>query len=133
MNERLKNWAIDYIKHRDVFLRNLVKIEDNEIGFDAIFKSKKEKYIIQENLELNDIPKDSSVCYVTLNNQKNFAKLLTEWKILISFEKLKIIFVEKISNGKHWIIAPYLHDKISDKSSLKAGLKSLYDASKNDS
>ena len=132
MNDRLKDWAIHFIKHKDIFLHNLNSIEDTETGFIAEFKTKKEEYIIQDNLEFTDIPKDESVCFVTLNNQKNFAKLIAEWKIIIAFPKLKIIFVEKISNGKHWIISPSLHDKVSDKASLKSGLKSLYDAAKND-
>lgn len=132
MSDRLKDWAIHFLKHKDIFQKNLKEIKEDESGFIAEFNSKTEKYVIQDNLEFENIPKEEYTCYVTLNTQKNFAKLLSEWRILISFPKLKIIFVEKISNGKHWIISPYLHDKISDKASLKTGLKSLYEAAKGD-
>ncbi|MFW5852512.1 MAG: hypothetical protein ACOCUR_00620 [Nanoarchaeota archaeon] len=132
MSDRLKEWIVHHLKHKNIFLNNLKDIVEDERGFVANFKDKSEIYIVQENLELEQIPKDEHVCYVTLNTSKNFSKLLAEWKILISFTKLKIIFVERISNGKHWTISPYIHDKISDRSSLKAGLKSLYENAKND-
>ncbi|MFW6230807.1 MAG: hypothetical protein ACOC32_02165 [Nanoarchaeota archaeon] len=132
MNDRLKDWTIHFLEHKNIFFKNLKGIEDTEQGFIAHFNDKDEEYIIQDNLYLADIPKDRPICYVTLNNQKNFTKLLSEWKILISFPKVKIVFVEKISNGKHWTIHPHMHDKISDKGSLKSGLKSLYDGAKND-
>ena len=132
MNERLCKWAKDFIRHRDLFHRKLESIEDNENGFIAYYKNKKEIYIIEDILDFENIPKDADVCFVTLNNHKNFNKLLTEWKIIISFSNLKIIFVEKIASGKHWIINPYIHDRISDKSSLKSGLKTLFDNAKND-
>jgi hypothetical protein len=132
MNERLKDWAIHFLKHKDIFLKNLDGIDENEDGFLAHFKTKDERYLIQDNLDFENMPKESNVCYVTLNNQKNFTKLLTEWKILVAYPNVRIIFVEKISNGKHWIINPHMHDKISDRTSLKSGLKSLYDGAKND-
>lgn len=132
MNNRLKDWAIHFLKHKNIFLKNLNKIEESEFGFIAHFKTKVEWYIIQDNLDFENLSKENNVCYVTLNNQKNFTKLLSEWKILIAYPNVRIIFVEKISNGKHWIVNPHMHDKISDKTSLKSGLKSLYDGAKND-
>ena len=132
MNQRLRDWAENFLRHRDLFKKNLKDIKETNDGFIAHFKTKDEKYIIQENLELDDIPKDENICYVTMNNQKNFTKLLTDWKILVSFKNLRIIFVEKISTGKHWVVNPHIHDKISEKASLKSGLKSLYDNAKND-
>ncbi len=132
MTSRLKEWAIGHLRHKDIFHKKLKDIEDTESGFIAHFKDKDEHYIIQETLDFNDIPKDNHVSFVTLNTQKNFSKLLSEWKILISFPNLRIIFVEKISNGRHWTVSPYIHDKISDKSSLKSGLKTLFDNAKNE-
>ncbi len=131
MNDRLKEWAKEFIKHRDMFQKKLKEIKDTDTGFVAHSKDKDERFIVQETLDFDGIPKDENVCYVTMNNQKNFNKLLAEWKILVSFKGLKIIFVEKISTGKHWIVNPHIHDKISEKSSLKSGLKSLYDNVKN--
>ena len=130
---RLKDWALHFVKHRDLFLKNLTDIEEYDDSFIANFKTKAERYIVRENLKIEDnLSKDESIVIVTLNNARNFQVLISEWKVLISFPKLKVIFVEKISNGKHWIIHPYMHDKISDKASLKQGLKALYDNAKND-
>ncbi len=131
MNTRLHDWAVGFIKHKDLFHKKIESIEDDERGFLVRFKDKDEYYIIQENLDFDDIPKDLDVCFVTLNNQKNFNRLLSEWKILVSFKNLRIIFVEKIADGKHWIVNPYIHDRISDKSSLKSGLKTLFENAKN--
>ncbi|MFP4118311.1 MAG: hypothetical protein ACLFTR_05310 [Candidatus Woesearchaeota archaeon] len=130
MNERLRDWAVGFLKHKDTFRNNLKDIENTENGFIAHFKDKDERYIIQENLDFENIPKNENVCFVTLNNQKNFNKLLAEWKIIVMFKHLTIIFVEKIADGKHWVVNPHIHDRISDKSSLKPGLKSLFESAK---
>ncbi len=131
MNARLKSWIQHHIKHRDVFFKKLVSFEDTEYGFIGHFKDKDVQYIILDSLQFDSLKKDVEQQYITINNSKNFNTLLSEWKILIAYPKLKIIFVDKISTGEHWQIAPFIHDKIADKKTLKTGLKSLYESVKN--
>ena len=130
MNKRLQEWTQYHIKHRDVFFKKLNGFEELNSGFIAHFKDKDVQYIIQDSLDFDELKKEQEQCFVTINNSKNFNSLLSEWEILISCEKLKIIFVDKISTGEHWQIAPFMHNKIADKKTLKAGLKSLFESAK---
>ena len=62
----------------------------------------------------------------TLNNASNINFVVTNWKQLVGFRFLNIYFVNPFSDSdKVWVICPYIHDKICDKSSLEAGLKSM--------
>jgi hypothetical protein len=131
MNERLQDWTQHHIEHRDIFLKKLVGFEETDFGFITHFKDKDVEYIISDTLNFDILEKEKEQCFVTVNNSKNFNTMTSEWKILIAYPKLKIIFVEKISTGEHWQISPYMHDKIADKKTLKSGLKSLFDSAKN--
>ena len=49
----LKNWTIEYVKHRDIIAKNITKIDDSKDDVILVkFKDKKEKiYVIVPNLK----------------------------------------------------------------------------------
>ncbi len=131
----LVDWAINFIKNKDIVAKKIEKIENNKDGFDFFvkYKDKEQYFIIAANIadigsiiqKLNDY---SYFTIVTLNSKENFDSMLKNWSKLANFKFLSIIFVNPFSGlDKKWIIAPYTHSKISDESSLKNGLKSMFD------
>ena len=59
---------------------------------------------------------------------KNLDELYDNWDKYASIVSLKVYFINPSSSlEKKWVISPYVHSKISDKSSLKAGLNALFE------
>ena len=131
----LVDWAISFIKNKDIISKRIEKIENGKDGFDLYVKYKdKEQYFIIAP----DIPNIDSVMQklnnnfhfsiVTLNSKDNFAIVVKNWNILANFKFLNIIFANPFSElDKKWIVFPHTHQKICDPDSLKTGLKSMFD------
>ena len=131
----LVEWTINFIKNKDIVAKKIEQIENGKDGFDLYikYKDREHYYIIVPNLvdidsitqRINDI---FHFTIVTLNSKESFDALLKNWNKLINFKFLSIIFVNPFSEiDKKWIIFPYTHNKISDESSLKIGLKSMFE------
>jgi hypothetical protein len=131
----LKDWIITFIKNRDAILRNLVSIEEDKNGFDVLVKYKnKDQFLIVEPI-IKDIASiikkfngDKHHGLVVANTTSNFGIITENWDKLIKFKHLCIYFVNPFSSmDKRWLIYPYTHNKICDESSLKTGLRSMFD------
>ena len=131
----LVEWTASFVKNKDVIARKIETIEKNKDGFDLYvkFKDKEQFFIISpsiSNLDLiiSKLKNDSHYCIVTLNSGENLDSLIKNWRRLIEFKLLCVIFVNPFSQlDKKWIIYPYTHHKICDESSLKTGLKSMFE------
>lgn len=131
----LVEWTANFVKNKDVVARKIENIEKNKDGFDLYvkFKDKEQFFIISPSINNLDliIPKlksDSYFCIVILNSGENLDSLIKNWRRLIEFKFLSVIFVNPFSQlDKKWIIYPYTHHKICDESSLKTGLKSMFE------
>ena len=131
----LVEWTANFVKNKDVIARKIENIEKNKDGFDLYvkFKDKEQFFIISPNINNLDlvIPKlksDSHFCIVTLNSGENLDSLIKNWRRLIEFKFLSVVFVNPFSQlDKKWIIYPHTHHKICDESSLKTGLKSIFE------
>lgn len=131
----LVDWTISFIKNKDITSKKIEKIENGKSGFDLYVKYRdREQYFIiaQRIIEIDSIIQklnnSSYFSIVTLNSKENFEIILRNWSKLINFKFLNIIFVNPFSEmDKRWIIFPYTHQKISDESSLKNGLKAMFE------
>ena len=131
----LVEWTASFVKNKDVIARKIENIEKNKDGFDLYvkFKDKEQFFIISPSINNLDliIPKlksDSHFCIVTLNSSENLDSLIKNWRRLIEFKFLSVVFVNPFSQlDKKWIIYPHTHHKICDESSLKTGLKSIFE------
>jgi len=131
----LIEWTINFVKNKDVISRKIENIEKNKNGFDLYvkFKDKEQFFIISPSINDLDsiIPRlknDSHFCIVALNSGENLQSLVKNWRKLVDFRFLSIIFVNPFSQlDKKWMIYPYTHNKICDESSLKTGLKSMFE------
>ena len=144
----LLDWTINFIKNKDIISKKIEKIENGKDGFDlhVKYKDREQYFIIAANIaDIDPIIKKIVSCervrneahshstnsyfsIVTINSKENFDIVIKSWDRLIGFKFLNIIFVNPFSGmDKKWIVFPHIHHKICDESSLKTGLKSMFE------
>lgn len=137
----LVEWAINFIKNKDIVSKKVEKIEHRKDGFDLYvkYKDREQYFIITAKIadiepvlqKINSSGHISSSCHfsiLTLNSNENFESLLKNWSRIINFKFLNIIFINPFSaTDKKWIIFPHTHHKICDESSLEAGLRAMFE------
>ena len=134
--QALKQWAKIFIQNRDAFHKQIEIIEeDEEWDFIAHLKDgTKRLYLAQEPLHIEELLPKLGIepVYVIVNNSKqNLTILIDHWQELKTFPKLCIIFINPDSDlEKQWMIYPYTHDRITETSALKLGLKSIFESVK---
>ena len=132
--EILREWTIHFFKNKNAILQTLQKIEENKENYDLkiIYEDKEIYVILQPFIDdfeeiYGKINKNKNINLILFNSKQNFDIIVDKWKRLINFDKLTIYFVNMFSiSDKKWIIRPYFHDKIADESSIKIGLKSMF-------
>ena len=131
----LKDWIIHFIKNRDMVFRKVISIDVNKKGFDIIvkYKGKEQFFLVEPVIQdidnmIGKLDKDGNYALVVFNTAENFNMVVEKWDKLIEFKSLKMYFVNPFSNlDKKWIISPFTHHRICDESSLKTGLKSMFE------
>ena len=127
----LKEWAVSYVKHRDMITKNIVNIKEEQDKVIVKFKDKEKVFLIMPIVNdsvIEKINKDKNTGIIILNSKENLDFLIKKWSKLIKFEKLTIFFINPFSEPeKKWFISPYVHNKICDKDSLKLGLKTMFE------
>ena len=132
----LVDWTVNFIKNKDIISKKIEKIENGKDGFDLYvrYKDREQYFIIAANIAdidaiIQKLNSNSYFSIVTLNSKENFDIVIKNWNRLIGFKFLNIIFVNPFSGmDKKWIVFPHTHHKVCDESSLKNGLKSMFEA-----
>jgi len=126
----LREWAVSYVKHRDMLTKNIVDIKEEQDKVIVKFKDKEQVFLIRAVLNksiINEI-NDKQMSVISLNSKENFDFLIENWKKLVKFQNLTFYFVNPFSElEEKWFISPYVHNKICDKDSLKLGLKTMFE------
>jgi len=133
LKQFLADWIINYFKNRDIMLDNIVSIDKNKDNFDAIINEQDKKIFclaLDEPKNLNfELDKKEIYAFVMLNKRKSLDFLIDNWEKLSEFTNLRIFLINPLSSlDKKWIISPNVHNKICDPKTLKAGLKSMFEA-----
>ncbi len=127
----IREWAVGYVKHRDMIAKNIVNIKEGPDKVVVEFKDKEQVFLIRPTAGdsiIKEINKDKNIGIVMLNSKENLDFLIKNWSKLIKFEKLTIFFINPFSElDTKWFISPYVHDRICDKDSLKLGLKTMFE------
>ena len=130
----LADWTANFIRNRDVIAKKIESIENGRNGFNfhVKYRDREQYFIIAPNISdidsmLQKIDNSAHYTIVTLNSKQNFDAMLKNWRKLVSFKFLSIIFANPFSElDKKWIIFPHTHHKICDESSLENGLKAMF-------
>ncbi|MBI2650851.1 hypothetical protein HYX01_00055 [Candidatus Woesearchaeota archaeon] len=129
-NSFLADWSIRYFENKDSIKKEITSIakKDND-SFVISYKDKTKYFFVILSLEtgiFDKINKDSYIGIITLNNLKNINFVIVNWERLISFRFLSIYFINPFSQlDKVWAICPNIHEKISNRCSLEAGIKAM--------
>lgn len=131
----LVEWAMHFIKNKDIISKKIEKIENGKDGFDIYVKYKdREQYFIiaptiaDIDLIIERLNNNFYFSIVTLNSRGNFEIILKNWNKLVNFRFLNIIFVNPFSElDKRWVVFPHTHHKICDESSLENGLRAMFE------
>lgn len=125
----LKEWMLEYVKHRDLFRKAIQKIEDKGSEVIVTYKNNYEHVIIGPKLSeaIAKLDDKKNMSIVTLNSKENLDVLISNWQKLVGFVGLTIYFVNPDSTTEQkWIIRPHLHNKVADDDALKPGLLSMF-------
>jgi len=130
IKKELKEWAIDYVKSRDAMQKTILSIDEQGDDFVVKRSGAEDFFLIRPvfaDVEGVVSKGDASVGLVVLNTRENLSSVISGWDKLCRMKGLKIYFVNpKASGDKKWLLAPYTHERISDRSALKKGLESLF-------
>jgi hypothetical protein len=129
----LKEWALNYIKNGDILVRQIEKIEENKDGWDIVVttKSGMKFYLIVPKIEgfeglLKKIG-DKRITVVVFNTKPNLEVIMENWSKIKDYPNLCIMFVNPNSElDKKWLVFPHTHERVTEKASLKKGLKALF-------
>lgn len=131
----LLEWAITFVRNKDIVNKKIISVENGKDGFDLYvkYKDKEQYFIIMPVIAdidsiIQKLSNNAHFSIVTLNSKENLDVIIKNWKKLVDFKFLSIIFTNPFSQlDKKWIVFPHTHDKICEASSLEAGLKSMFD------
>jgi len=127
----LKEWAVQYIKQKDMIKQDLVSYKEEENKVLCEYKEgKKAVFICKENLELDNIKnikKDETFFLVCLCNEHNFKVLADNWDLFKTKQNLTFLYLNP-GIAEKWIIKPFIHAKIADPITLKQGLRTMYES-----
>lgn len=137
----LIEWAEQYIKHRDIFKREIAEMKRSSKSFkrgdsaEFLMKNKDGsswRCLIGQSLKesqllsLASLEEDERVVLVALNSQSNITFLIEHWREFVKKRGLKLVFVNRSTNEK-WVLIPSSHDMIADDESLAIGLQAMYE------
>ena len=125
--KELIDWAVLFLKQRDLFKKEIINIDVDYDNNELIINKNTglERVVVTTSLsDIKNIINKSPSIIITLNNKDNLRLLISNWRLLVKFESLKLFFVNP-KNNESWALIPFLHDKVADKKTLKQGLTSM--------
>ena len=125
----LKQWAVYFVKNKDLFEKKLQSYEEKENIIEFHFKDKDVFYLISEVLNEEAIifgKGDGFRVIICKASRVNLQFLIQNWKSFMVSKDLLVIFAD-IEANRRMIVKPYVHNMITEESVLKSGLESLYD------
>ena len=133
----LKEWIIQFLKNKDIFQKKIVEMKSESSPMEVIYKDKKVLIFTQQDanftelvdaLEASNKDESMNITLICPNKRNNLNELIKHWQRIIDFPRFNMYFINPDAAGdKKWIIAPYIHSKISDPSSLKLGLETMFE------
>ena len=129
MNLNIIDWTDAYLRYKDTIQRKIQKLEKNEKTNEIICELKDgrtQKYICINDIDEIDIKQIDDVLISCLNTKKNLNTLIQNWQD-VKEKNVTFIFANP-KKAAHWSINPKMHDRINDKTSIKTGLKALFES-----
>lgn len=126
----LKDWAVRYIKNKDIISKKITSFKENESDFIVERGEVQHKYFIVPFLKEIDehIKKfEHNKTMVCFHTKDNFNFLVENWGDFVELGRhFTVFFVNPFSKlDKVLSLCPYTHQLITDDETLKQGLKTM--------
>lgn len=125
--DELREWALVFLKSRDVFQKQIKDIE--KLNGDFVLHKENEDVLFLVRPELESVEeiadKDGKLGLVVLNKLRNVKVVVDNWDALKTKRGLCIYFVNP-GLGEKWMLFPFTHDQITERKALRKGLESLF-------
>ena len=126
----IKEWAVIYVRHRDLATKKIAEIKDATFGFVIVNNDRTSiNCVVQPsmggfNSNSGEIQDNSLI--VTLNNELNLQAVYKAWGKLSAKKDLVILFINPFSVPEQkWVLKPHLHDLVCDRKSLLQGMRTM--------
>lgn len=129
----LSDWFVRFLKNRDLYFKKIKNIEQRE---DLVIVEEKTKTVeyklvpFTEDLKklVGELNSDEHNGIVMYNNEGNFKAFMATWPQLVKVKNLIVYFINPFSKTeKKWMVYPMTHHRISEKESLKTGLRTMFE------
>jgi len=123
-------WGENYLRNKDIVLNRIkdMKVEKGRIVITNKDESHETAISLPELSKMEASSVKEPTIFITLNKKENLKFLGDNWKAIAAVKEISIIFINPDSQLEtKWIIRPYVHNKICDDSSLKTGLKAMFE------
>jgi hypothetical protein len=131
--KELVDWVVNYVRSRDAFLKRIVNIDINSSTVTVTFPDKRQIFFALGIFQGADrclacIKPEADYVMVMLNTEANLDALIKSWDTLAKVKNLTVMFInpESLADEK-WVVKPYVHNQVTEKASLKAGLHSMFE------
>ncbi len=129
----LKNWAVRYIKNKDILLKKIVSVDEQDDEFTVKRKEQEQRFFVKPYLsEIDAILKEikqhaENKALICFHTKGNFDILIKRWKDFVEIgRKFTIYFVNPFSKTERVLnLSPYTHQMIADDATLVQGLKTM--------
>lgn len=126
--DALKEWALNYVRHRDI-QKKIFRVKDADFGFviennDGTSSDCLIAPSLSGGVLLGAARKPSMV--ISLSNEQNIKEVYAVWDNLVVNSSLFLVFINPFSSSEDkWVLKPFLHNKVCDRSSLLQGLRAM--------
>ena len=124
----LYEWAVAFVSSR--FYSEKYIIKKTDFGFTAGNDSEMLYCIVMPDIDINPMLKivgGKKVFVFVHNTVKNLSVICDNWNRLVNYPMLRLYFVNPSSRyDAFWAICPFAHDRVADKSSLRQGLRAMF-------
>lgn len=128
VSAELKEWTQIFLKSRDVLQKSITGFENLNGDF-IVHKTSGDILIlirpVLQNVDEVVVKSQGSSGLVVLNTKKNVDAVISNWDKLAKLKGLCIYFVNPKTNDK-WLLYPFTHNQITERSALRRGLESLF-------
>jgi len=131
--KELVEWVVNYVKSRDAFVKRIVNIDVNSATITLTYPDKRQVYFALGSFQGSDrclacIKPEPDYVLVVLNTEQNLEALIKSWDTLCKVKNLTIMFINPDSEiDEKWVVKPYVHNQVTEKASLKTGLRSMFE------
>ncbi len=126
--DAFREWYVIYARHKDLLQKRITDIKEQGDRIIVTYKDHVEQVHLVEKLSSFDLKElgdpDGYHHLVLANTLANVSAVVKEWKALVGYPHLKIIFYNPEAKEK-WILWPAVHDKVAEPDMLEDGLKGL--------